>query len=64
MLKGWLSKYCDRYRGYFQGFPSIVASFIVPQVFKKMLTLFLILQEPVNDAYTCMVASYHSNATL
>ena len=30
MLKGWVSKYRDRYRGHFQAFPWIVAMFIVP----------------------------------
>ena len=34
----------------------------VPQEFMKIQTLLLTLQEQVNNAYTCTVASYHLNA--
>ena len=54
MFKGWVSKYRDRYRGYFQAFTLIVARFIVPQEFTKIQTLLLTLLEPVNDAYTLL----------
>ena len=57
MLKSWVSKYHDRYRGYFQVFPLIVTRFNVPQEFTKIQTLLLTLQEPANDTYTCTVAT-------
>ena len=54
MLKGWVLKYHDRY---FQAFPSIVARSIVPQESMKIQSLLSTLQEPANNAYTCMVAT-------
>ena len=62
MLKGWVSKYCDRVLWVFlQAFRSIIARFIVPQEFTKIQTLLSTLQEPANNAYTHLYGTYHSN---